>query len=663
MEDERIKKLLREAAKKTEYIPKPKYTREGKRLFSVLSKAASRLGAGKPDEKKEAYEPPKEVEIPVFKEPEEIDIEDVSKFYVNEKKGSLPAVFKRVGKILSGEKPNFETEQYKKVEENEAVLIPSVQIKRSIAEKLEESDIMKTNIVYSLVPRNPSKDDLIFSYANIKWNSAKGKPVYNVAEPVLTPDERKLLEELKDNIRERLDVDFTRLKGQQAIGYLNGKIEDALRLMEKKLDQRKKRAIQYYLHRDFVGMGKIDSFMNDPNIEDISCDGVAIPIFVAHRNPRFGYLETNVMFNDKDELDAFVVKLAQRCGKSVSMANPIVDGALPDGSRLQATLSTDIAKRGSNFTIRMFTERPMTPIDLIEFGTFDSRVAAYMWLLIEGGNSIMVSGGTATGKTSILNAIAMFLKHELKVVSIEDTPEVRIAHPNWIQEVAREAISSGEGNKVDMFALLKESLRQRPDYIIVGEVRGKEAFVLFQQIATGHPGLSTIHAEDINALMDRLTTEPISLPPNLVESLDAVLFLGKMKYRGAYVRRANQVLEIRGFDRDKHDPIVNEVFKWDLTTDTYPAMNRSYILGKIRYERSMTEEEMQQEIKDRVEVLEWMRRNRINDYMQFADFINRYYVDKESVMRRVRRVSSQPKPGEENLKRKEILDRLKNERK
>ncbi|MBI5355200.1 MAG: type II/IV secretion system ATPase subunit [Candidatus Aenigmarchaeota archaeon] len=605
MEDKKVKKLLREAAKKVQYEPKPRPTPEGKRLFSLLAKAASRLGEVKQVEQKTE---PSGQPVP---EATEIDIEDVSKFYEPEKKGSLPAVFKRVGKILSGEKPGFETEEYKKIEENEAVLIPSVNLKRAMAEKLNDSDIMKTNIVYSLVPRNPSKDDLIFSYANIKWSREKGKPMYSVAEPVLTPEERKLLEELKDNIRERLDVDFTRLKGQQAVGYLNGKIEDALRLMERKLDQRKKRAIQYYLHRDFVGMGKIDPFMNDPNIEDISCDGVGIPIFVAHRNPIFGYLETNIMFNDKEELDSFVVKLAQRCGKSVSMANPIVDGALPDGSRLQAT---------------------------------------------------MVSGGTATGKTSILNSIAMFLKHELKVVSIEDTPEVRIAHPNWIQEVAREAISSGEGNKVDMFALLKESLRQRPDYIIVGEVRGREAFVLFQQIATGHPGLSTIHAEDINSLMDRLTTEPISLPPNLIESLDAVVFLGKIKYRGAYVRRANQVLEIRGFDRDKHVPVINEVFKWDLTTDTYPAVNRSYILGKIRYERSMTEEEMQQEIKDRADVLEWMRTNSIKDYTQFADLINRYYVDKESVMRRVRRVASSPKDGG-SIKRKEILDRMKRERK
>lgn len=656
MEDEKIKKLLREAAKKVEYA-RPRQSPEGKRLLSLLSRAASRMGAEKPKQDENVAD---KIPEPVV---HETDADDIPTPYAPEKKGSLPAVLRKVGKMLSGEKPSVEIEEYRKIEENEAVLIPNVELKRLMADRLDESDIKKTNIIYALVPRNPSKDDLIFSYANIKWNSGKGKPIYIVAEPVITPGDRKLLEELKDNIRERLDVDFTRLKGQQAIGYLNGKIEDSLRLMEKKLDTGKKRVIQYYLHRDFVGMGKIEPLINDPNIEDISGDGVGIPIFVAHRDPRFGYLETNIMFNDKEELDEFVVKLAQRCGKSISMANPIVDGALPDGSRLQATLSTDIAKRGSNFTIRMFTERPMTPIDLIESGTLDARLAAYLWLLIEGGNSIMISGGTATGKTSVLNAIAMFLKHELKVVSIEDTPEVRIAHPNWIQEVAREAIGTGEGNKVDMFALLKESLRQRPDYIIVGEVRGKEAFVLFQQIATGHPGLSTIHAEDINALMDRLTTEPISLPPNLVESLDAVVFLGKMKYRGAYVRRVNQMLEIRSFDRDKHVPVVNEVFKWDLTTDAYTAANRSYILGKIRYERSMTEEEMQQEIKDRAEVLEWMRMNRINDYMQFADFINRYYVDKESVMRRVRRVASLSKPGGDSLKRKEIRGRIKTGRK
>ncbi len=584
--------------------------------------------------------------------------------------GGLRAAFRKVGKVLAGGPGGAKAkkdEKDKKIEDTQAVAIPEIPFLKEDNEKKDEN-LTNVNITYSLIPKNPTKTDFIFSYANIRWAGDRNKPVYHVIEPVIAEEDKKLLTDLKENIRERLDVDFTRLKGDQASSYLNVKIDEALRIMEKKFEQKRMRIIQYFLHRDFVGLGKIEPLMNDTNIEDISCDGINIPIFVAHRDQRFGYIETDITFNDNDELDSFVTKLSQRCGKSISMANPIVDGALPDGSRLQATLSTDIAKRGSNFTIRMFPEKPLTPANLISYGTLDPRLAAYLWLLIDGNSSIMISGGTASGKTSILNAIAMFLRAELKVVSIEDTPEVRISHPNWIQEVAREAISTEggkQGGKVDLFLLLKESLRQRPDYLIVGEVRGKEAFVLFQQIATGHPGLSTIHADNINSLMDRLTTEPISLPPNLVQSLNAIVFLDKVKYKGAYVRRVNQVLEIKGFDRDKKVPIYNEVFKWNIENDTYVAMSKSYLLGKIRYERGMTENQMKDEVKDRAEVLVWMKTKGIKDYKEFAHIINRYYVDKEALLGNIRKRPSEGRredTPEEAMRKRDIIENINRKR-
>jgi flagellar protein FlaI len=326
----------------------------------------------------------------------------------------------------------------------------------------------------------------VFAYAKIYWDEKRNCMVYLVVEPHLTPQDERLIEQIKKDMEERLDIDFFKLgevKAKELVVQEIGKI-----LLSKSIDRRKMEIIQYYVQRDIIGLGKIEPLMKDANIEDISCDGHGIPIYIYHRNSLLGSIITNVMFSDGDELDSFAMKLAQKGGKSISVAEPLVDGSLPDGSRVQATLGTDIARRGSNFTIRKFTDKPLTPVHMMEYGTVDSTVMAYLWLAIEYRKSILISGGTATGKTSFLNALSLFIKPSLKIVSIEDTPELRLPHPHWIPEVARTPIATeGKTGEVSLFDLLRESLRQRPDYIIVGEVRGKEAFVLFQQIASIPP--------------------------------------------------------------------------------------------------------------------------------------------------------------------------------
>jgi flagellar protein FlaI len=375
--------------------------------------------------------------------------------------------------------------------------------------------------------------------------------------------------------------------------------------------------------------------MYDPEIEDISCDGVNIPIFVFHRNPKVGSVVTNIIFEDRDELDSYLIRLAQLCGQSMSVIDPLLNGTLPDGSRIQGTLGTDIAQKGSNFTIRKFTKYPFTPTHILNFGTADIKTLAFLWMAVDYGNSILISGGTATGKTSFLNTLSLFIKPDMKIVSIEDTLEMKLPHPHWVSHVARVSISTEVGKargEIDLFDLLKESLRQRPDYILVGEVRGKEAYVLFQQMATGHPSLATIHAESMEKLVDRLITPPIELPPSLVESLDLVIFLTNIRYRGRFIRKLKEIHEIVGFDYESKRPMTKKIIEWNADTDKFEVKMKSTILQKIMKKTGLKESQIIEEIKRRMLVLYWMNEQNIADFRDVARIVNLYYNYPEQVI-------------------------------
>ena len=499
----------------------------------------------------------------------------------------------------------------------------------------EERDVSDVNEYYSLVPRNPGPDENIYAYSHVKWDENKNSLVYRIVEPKLSDRDEELLEELKNRIENRLDVDFEEIGKIEAKEYISDQLDEVLDIMGKKLSEERREAIRYYLERDFIGMGKIEPFMRDPNIEEISCDGVGIPIFVYHRNAKYGSMETNIKFEEEEELDTFVMRLGQKVGKTVSMADPLVDASMPDGSRLQATLGTDIARKGSNFTIRKFTENPLTPVDLIEFETLDPRTLAYLWMAIENQNSVLISGGTATGKTTMLNVISLFIKPEMKIVTIEDTAELRLPHNHWVPEVAREAMGSEESESVDMFKLLKESLRQRPDYIVVGEVRGEEAFVLFQQMSTGHPGLATIHAETPERLIDRLTTEPIDLPSSLLGALDIIIFLRKVRKGDSLVRKIDQIVEVKRFSREEDLPKMNRVLKWDPKKDEMVNENPSIVLNNIAEVKGLDVSDLRSDLKDRQKVIEWMVDESIRDIETIGEIIGKYYTDKETLMEKI----------------------------
>jgi len=497
----------------------------------------------------------------------------------------------------------------------------------------QEEEAIKISLTYPLIPSKPSKGETIFAYAKIYWNPKVNSYVYNVFEPELSDRLKQVMRSVKELLEQKLDIEFSRLRLYEAREYLRKQISEIISYFGFALNTTEKLILEYYVERDFIGLGEIETLMNDEQIEDISCDGVDIPVFVFHRNPEIGSIPTNIIYNNSDELDSFLMKLAQVSGKSISVAEPLLSGSLPDGSRIQATLATDIARRGSNFTIRKFTEKPLTPIHFLKYGTIDIKALAYLWLVVDFGRSVIVSGGTASGKTSFLNVLSLFIRPEKKIVSIEDTPELKLPHSHWIPHVARSAIGvEGKKGEIDLFDLLKESLRQRPDYIVVGEVRGKEAYVLFQEMATGHPSLATIHAENLLKLMDRLTTPPISLPPTLITSADTISFLLFTRYKGRQVRRVTEILEIVGYDFENKTPITNQVFKWNPVNDTFETVNKSFVLKKIADTIGLTEKDIIEEYERRMLVLSWMVAKNISEFRDVHKILNIYYTSPEKVI-------------------------------
>ncbi|PSH01555.1 MAG: hypothetical protein BRC27_01800, partial [Nanohaloarchaea archaeon SW_10_44_10] len=535
---------------------------------------------------------------------------------------------KKLRRVKHPELYEEEDEEMEKKPEGVKVPAPGKFDSSELEEQDEDDGLTDTDIVYPLVPQDPDEGELVYAWAYITWSEKEGELIYRVIEPELEPETEKALGRIRMILERSFDVNFTDLETEEAEEYLEEKINHITDKYNISLDNDQRQVIRYYAKRDFAGLGKLQPLMNDKEIEDISCDGAGIPVYAYHRNPKFGSLKTDVVWNDTDELDSFVMKLSQRCGRSISVSSPLLDGSLPDGSRVQATLATDIARKGSNFTIRRFTEDPLTPIHMMDFETENAQMMSYLWTVIEHEKSVLVCGTTGAGKTSQLNALSLFIRPDKKIVSIEDTPELRLPHDHWVPEVARSGFGSSveEGGKVSMDDLLKESLRQRPEYIIVGEVRGEEAYILFQQMATGHTGLSTIHADSLEMLMDRLTTNPINLSPSLIETLDAIMLIKRIRRGDKYIRRITGIYEVEGYNK-RTGIDANKVFGWDSHSDNYEVVNNSILLKDIVDQTGGDKEQIRNELKKRQHVLQYMQDEGTKHYRDVGDIISRYYSD------------------------------------
>ena len=476
-----------------------------------------------------------------------------------------------------------------------------------------------------------------FSYVEIIREKESLDKRYILLEMQLTKDEEYLLK----FVQETLDSFAFKTVDLEAKGegkYLSEKVDLILDDYMLNIDSLTKKKLLYYLEKESIGLGKLESIMKDPNIEDISCDGSGVFIFLYHR--RYGSLKSNVQFNEEDELTAFVVKLAQKCGKHISISEPMLDATMPDGSRIQMTLSTEVTTKGSTFTIRKFSEDPFSPPDLVEFHTMSSEMVAYMWLAVENGINALIAGGTAAGKTSTLNALCLFIPRESKIVTIEETREINLPHPNWIPGVVRSGFGEVVGNKVigeiDLYDLMKAALRQRPEYILVGEIRGKEAYVLFQAMATGHTTYSTVHADSAQSLIHRLEGKPIEIPRIMLQTLDIVIIQVISRVKNKRARRCKQIIEIIDIDPTTKEILTNEVFRWDPIEDKFVYSGKSYVLERIRAEKDISREGMISEIKNRTTLLDWMNKNNIREFKKVATIVAQYMDNPTEVMKKIR---------------------------
>ncbi len=476
-----------------------------------------------------------------------------------------------------------------------------------------------------------------YVYAAIVKDPETQKTRYEIIEPTLQKEEEQQLKELKSFLMEEVDVNIREIETREKAGnYLKEKSKEVIKKYRMKIPPEAIDKLVYYVIRDFVGYGKIDALMKDHLIEDISADGVNIPIYVWHR--MYESIPTNIIFKEESELDSFIIRMAYMSGKNISIASPILDASLPDGSRIQLTYGNEVTRRGSTFTIRRFRVDPLTISDLIAFKTISPEMAAYLWYIIENRASVLVAGGVASGKTTMLNCLSMFIKPEMKVVSVEDTQELNLPHENWIPSVVR--LGFGHEDKrngsITLFDLLKAAVRQRPDYIIVGEVRGEEAYTLFQAMATGHLGMCTIHAESVEAAMNRLESEPMNIPKTLIAMTNVIMVMSRTEIDGRPARRISTTTEVLGFNSDKDSIETEETFNWNPKFDRFSSLGKSALLEKQMNKLGISEDEVKRELGRRQTVLEWMAHEGIRRYTDVANIIREYYASPERVFQKAR---------------------------
>ena len=472
------------------------------------------------------------------------------------------------------------------------------------------------------------------------YTDRDGEKRYIAIEPRLEGDEEEKYRILMDRMLEIAPQEKTPESDEELEELIDVLIDKVVEIVDEKVRVERKRFLKfgfeklkltkeevekfrYLIKRDVIGVGPLEPLIRDPYIEDIHVIGPK-NTHIVHKI--FDMLPTNIDFKNDVYLAEYLKNLGERIGRPVSERNPIVDGTLPDGSRINIIYSPDVSLKGPSFTIRKFTAVPISVTQLINWGTLSAEVASYLWLCLEYGMSIWVSGETASGKTTTLNAMIPFIKPQSKIYTAEDTPEVQVPHPVWQQLCTRERGSEG---KVDLFDLLKAALRSRPNYIIVGEIRGKEGAVAFQAMQTGHPVLATFHAGSVKKLIQRLTGDPINVPITFIDNLNVVLIQQAVYRKGQFLRRCLVVEEIEGYYEEVGGVVTRTVFEWDSVTDrhNFRGLYNSYILeNKIAQTAGLEDpREIYEEMFLRARILQRMVELKIFDYYEVVKVIWSYY--------------------------------------
>ena len=477
-----------------------------------------------------------------------------------------------------------------------------------------------------------------FAYAVIAEDTSQKLPYYYVDELELTRKElilyNNILSVLQTELRApREDVDPKKYFAEQA-----KLISERYKLTQQKNADVSWAKILYYAERDLVGFGGIDTLMRDPNIEDISVDGTAKSVFIYHR--KHESIETNLSFKSEQKLDDTIVRLVHMSGKHVSTAFPIVDATLPGGHRLSATFRKEVSPQGSTLTIRKFRKDPFTIIDLINSGVLDYNIAAYAWLLIENRSTAVVVGATASGKTTFLNALLSMVNPNSKIVTIEEVQEINIHHINWAALVSRLSYGLSETNigEVTLFNLVKTAMRMRPDIMVVGEVRGEEAYALFQAISTGHGGLATLHAEDAASAIQRLTSKPMDVAPAYISFLDLIFSVRRVAIPNPedpgsprLVRRVISVEEVESVNK------YIQSFSWEPGKDKFhDYLENSVKLRKLAKDYGKSMKQIIGEIQNRILVLQWLRSRNIRNFIEVSTVFSQYHNDPEGMISRIK---------------------------
>jgi flagellar protein FlaI len=461
-----------------------------------------------------------------------------------------------------------------------------------------------------------------FSYAWIFQDDSEGSYFYVVDELPMTREERESYKQLKNILEYELKaprlnetlVDSFRRQLPTIIEEHREALNDADNVGLKK--------IVYYLEKDLIGYGKIDGLIADPMIEDISCLGIDKPVYIYHR--KYASVRTNIIFTDEEELDDFITRVVHRQGKHVSIAHPIVDLSLPGKHRLAVSFGKETTPAGTSFTIRKFKEDPLTIVDLIINETIDESIAAYLWMLMENKMSVMIVGPTGAGKTTALNATACLVRPDYKMISVEEVQEINLPQENWVSTIARTGFGGDSEGEVTLYDLIKSAVRHRPALILVGEIRGEEAYVLFQALATGHGGICTMHADDVETVIKRLTQPPMNIPQNILSLMNCVIVVKQVYTSSVNTRKrktsARKFVEVSEID---NNGVPHLVFNWNMSSDTFQKdIDKSYLLSKIAKNLDAPLSVVLQEFERRKQILLKMVEQNLRDFRSVHKALN-----------------------------------------
>jgi flagellar protein FlaI len=539
-------------------------------------------------------------------------------------------------------------ESSKKEKNSEKVVSVHKPFKKSSGESKQE-ELIEGPIVGKRIPQNLQTVERYplyppFAYAIIAEDPEKKLPYYFVDELELSEREKRLYINIISTLQAELTAPREDVDPKKYFAEKARFVAERYRLTEDKNLDVSWAKILYYAERDMVGFGPIDPFMRDSAIEDISVDGASKPVYVYHR--KYESLETNLSFSTEEQLDDMIARLVHMSGKHVSTAFPIVDATLPGKHRLAATFRREVSPQGSTMTIRKFREDPITIIDLINSGVLDYAVAAYAWLLIENRATAIVVGATASGKTTFLNALLSMINPNSKIVTIEEVQEINIHHTNWAPLVSRLSYGITEESigEISLFHLVKTAMRMRPDIIVVGEVRGEEAYALFQAISTGHGGLATLHAEDAGSAIQRLTSKPMDVAPSYISFLDLIFSVRRVAMANPsnpnnpkIVRRLISVDEMVGFEKRVGLSDKVQTFTWNPQKDKFDRnLEQSVKLAKYAKEHGKEMEEVYEELTNRMLVLQWLRTKNVRNFIDIATIFSQYHTDPERVLLKIK---------------------------